>query len=187
MNLSIKDFVLKNKSLFEDVNKDYQNIDRKYDTQYTILDYEKIIGEMIEYVQGYVKYRESDDDKYRNKILSTTHRFYDSMFMDKKYRKTITLHDFKSINKIFLEKTRELQTLLEKYTDDPAQSELCALCEMTDKQYKKVSKVYSDDMKIYLYLISSNSKVFNKPMSPELRKHYNDRSTPVMHIKKNDD
>lgn len=183
MNLSIKDFVLQHKSLFEDVNKDYQNIDRKYDTQYTILDYEKIFNDMIEYVDGYVKYRESDNDKYDNKILSTTHKFYDSMFMDQKYRKTITLHEFKDINKMFLEKTKELQTLLEKYTDDPAQSELCALCEMTDKQYRKVSKVYADDMQIYLHLISSNSKVFNKSLSPELRKHYNDKSTPVMHIK----
>ena len=186
MNLSIKDYVIKNKTLFEDVANEYNNISHQYDTEYTILDYEKIISQMIEYVEGYVSYMESGNDKYSGKVISTTKAFYDSMFDSKEYRKTIVLSEFRASNKKFLEKTRELQTLLEKCTEDKAKSELCALCEMTDKQYRKLGKVLRDDMQIYLWLVSSNSKVFNKTISAELRSNFYDKSTPVMHQKKRD-
>lgn len=183
MELSIKDFILKNKTLFEDVAKDYENIDHKHDTKYSILNYDKILSEMIEYVKGYVKYSDTGDDKYSGKIISSTFGFYNNMFSDIKYRTVITLHDFKSNTKSFLEKTKELQSLLETYSDDCGRTELCSLCAMTDKQYRKVSKVYADDMKIYLWLISSNSKIFKKDISPELKQHFHDKSTPVMHVK----
>lgn len=187
MNLSIKDYVIKNKTLFEDVAKEYTNVSREYDTQYTILNYESIMSDMIEYIQGYLSYSDSGNDKYEGKVISTTKSFYDSMFDNKKYRKTIILSDFKEINKKFLEKTKELQTLLEKYSCDKTKTELCALCEMTDKQYRKLGKVYHDDMKIYLALTTSNSKFFKKEMDAELRKNFNDKSTPVMHIKRSNE
>jgi hypothetical protein len=187
MELSIKSYVASNKTLFEDVADEYMNVSHQYDTKYTILDYEKIMSDMIEYVQGYVSYYDSGSDKYEGKVIATTKSFYDSMFDNKTYRKTIVLSDFRDINKKFLEKTKELQDLLEKYSDDKTRTELCALCEMTDKQYRKLGKVYRDDMRIYLWLATSNSKVFNTSLDPELRSHFYDKSTPVMHEKKNDD
>lgn len=186
MELSIKDFVIQNKDLFEDVNDSYSNIRNEYDTQYTILNYEKILSEMIEYFEGYVKYMDSGEDKFAGKILSSTKNFYDNMFEDqKRYRQKITLSDFKDITKVFLMKTRELQVMLEKHSGDKAQTELCAMCMMTDKQYRKLSKVYKDDMKIYLWLQTSNSKVFNTELDESTKHAFHNNGTPVMHQVKN--
>ena len=186
MELSTREFIVKNKTLFEDVNDAYANVKSEYDTQYTILDYEKILSEMIEYFEGYIKYVDSDDDKFAGKVLSTTKSFYDNMFDDKSYRKTITLSDFRELNKVFLIKTKQLQTLLEKNSEDKTQTEVCAMCMMTDKQYRKLGKVHKDDMNIYLWLTTSNSKVFHKDLSDETKRAFYNKDTPVMHQKKHD-
>lgn len=185
MEFSTKEFIVKNKTLFEDVNDSYSNMKGEYDTMYSILDYEKIFSEMIEYLQGYAKYAESGDDKYAGKVLSTTKQFYDNMFSDKKYRREITLSDFRNLNKTFLVKTKELQTLLEKYSEDRSNTELCAMCSMTDKQYRKLGKVHKDDMKIYLWLTTSNSKVFHKELDDDTKRAFHNKETPVMHQLKN--
>lgn len=181
MELATKSFVLQYKALFEEVMKDYSNVKHEYDSEYSILNYEKILSEMIDFMKGYIEYEEDGERKFSGKVLSRTKLFYDNMFMDKKYRMTITLSDFKDVTKTFLEKTKELQTFLEEHSCDKGRSELCAMCLMTDKQYKKLGKVYKDDMKLYLWLSASNSKVFGHDVDAKLRQYFEDESTPVMH------
>ena len=65
------------------------------------------------------------------------------MFTDKKkYRRKIELSDIKDINKKYLEKTKQLQDILERYlkNDKGISCELDSLLRMTDNQYKKMHK-----------------------------------------------
>ena len=111
--LETRKCVANNKNLFEDVAKGFVNAKDVYKTEYTILNYEKILDQMIEFVDGYKKYEQSNDKKYEGKVLKISQNFYDKMFTDKKYRKIISLEQFKDINKIYLKKTKELQSVLE--------------------------------------------------------------------------
>ena len=181
MELSTKMFVIANKSLFEDVMRDYENARSEFESEYTILDYKKILSEIIDFLNGYVEYEESGDRKFSGKVLDRTKQFYDNMFEDKSYRTTITLSEFKGVTQAFLEKTKELQTLLEQYGDDKSRPELCAMCAMTNKQYKKLGKVCRDDVNIYLWLRSSNSSVFHHDIDAKLRQYFEDDTSPVMH------
>ena len=103
------------------------------------------------------------------------------MFEDEKYRRIITLSDFRNLNKLFLIKTKELQTLLETYSEDKSNLEVHAMCEMTDNQYRKIAKVHKDDMQIYMWLVRSNSSVFYKALDEKTKRAFYDNSTPVMH------
>lgn len=165
-----------------------RNID---ETDYTILNYTKILNDMVAFIEGYIKYKEEGDNRFASKVLDTTINFYDKMFNDTSYRKIITLHMFGDINEDFLRETAVLQDLFIK-CDELAESsfdhELEQLMIVTKKQYSKISKVFSDDIKIYLWLTSRGS-VIKTPYSVlpgDLMYAFNNKSTPVMHENKGD-
>lgn len=191
-SMSTKGFVKDNRNLFEDVSKQYSNTKLTKDTQYTILDYERILSEMCEYIRGYVRYKEKGENTYGGKVLNSTLNFYNSMFSDHdKYRHVIVLSDFKNINSQYLTLTKQLQTLMEEQLEaleEEPDNEMKQLLAMTDNQYKKLSRVYRDDMKIYLWLTSSKiSPSHCYTIDPDLRSDFNNDSTPVMHVKKKGD
>lgn len=190
---SISDVIRDNRSLFEDVNRHDNTRDNG---EYTILDYGKIVNDMGDYLEGYFKYKESGDDKYADKLLSSTHKFYDDMFTDIKYRTPFNLNDMRDINKEFIKNTKRLQALLETddYKDEKAKDEkesdskeIKAVLKMTDNQYNKLMKVYKDDAKIYLWLATRYSP-FRKSLDPKLHAAFENEKTPVIHrIKKTKD
>ena len=146
---------------------------------------------MVAFIEGYIKYKEEGANRFASKVLDTTINFYDKMFEDKSYRKIITLQMFGDINEDFLKETAVLQDLFIK-CDELAESsfdhELEQLMIVTKKQYSKISKVFSDDIKIYLWLTSRGS-VIKTPYSVlpgDLMYAFNNKSTPVMHENKGD-
>jgi predicted nucleic-acid-binding protein len=171
-----------NKNLFEDVAKSFVNAKDIYKTQYDILNYDMILDQMIEFIDGYKEYEAKDDKKYEGKVLKISQNFYDKMFTDKKYRKKIHLEQFKDINVSYLKKTKELQSIIENYLKDKSISaELNSLIRLTNNQYKKLAKVCRDDMKIYLWLSTSNSKFFAYHLDESTRSAYANKNAPVMH------
>lgn len=184
----IKDLIQSNRGIYEQIARESERHDYKYSQKYNILNYNKILELVVKYVEGYIKYKESDNnDNYKDKVLETSKYFYDSMFdynNRHKYRQVIELSQFKSINKNYLEWTNKLTNLLEKlenddkYSDDP---EFDILLTMTQRQYDKIAKVYKDDCNIYLWLISKDSKYIKHNIDSKLISHYNDIKTPVMH------
>lgn len=179
MEFSIKEFIKSNKSTFEEVQDSYKRTSSiEAHGEYTILNYEKILSSMVDYIDGYMKYKEDDDDeRFRNKIESSTIGFYNRMFSDTEtYRKTIALSEFPDINREFLRLTKELQTKLDELRNC-VDVESARLMHITEKQYKKLSKVIQDDMQIYLWLGSTH------PIRAEIRTAFNDPATPVMHRK----
>lgn len=180
--LETRKCVANNKNLFEDVAKSFVNAKDIYKTQYTILDYDMILDQMIEFIDGYKQYEASDNKKFEGKVLKISQNFYDKMFIDKKYRKTINLEQYKDINKSYLKKTKELQTIIETYIKDKSISgEMNSLIRLTNNQYKKLAKVCRDDMKIYLWLTTSNSKFFAYHLDEATRSAYANKTAPVMH------
>lgn len=185
INISIPSLIENNRHLFEKVSDNYMNMKNIHDVQYNILNYEKILNDMCEFVEGYTSYSADDEnDKYKDKVLSITRNFYNSMFTDiKKYRKNnIVLREFQDINIAFLEGSKRLKEMLETLSNsDNLSCEMESLIFLTDNQYKKLNKVHRDDMKIYLWLSSSNSSVFKYEIDSSLRKAFNDKTSPVIH------
>lgn len=180
--LETRKCVSNNKNLFEDVAKSFVNAKDIYKTQYDILNYDMILDQMIEFIDGYKEYEAKDDKKYEGKVLKISQNFYDKMFTDKKYRKKIHLEQFKDINVSYLKKTKELQSIIENYLKDKSISaELNSLIRLTNNQYKKLAKVCRDDMKIYLWLSTSNSKFFAYHLDEATRSAYANKNAPVMH------
>jgi predicted nucleic-acid-binding protein len=180
--LETRKCVSNNKNLFEDVAKSFVNAKDIYKTQYDILNYDMILDQMIEFIDGYKEYEAKDDKKYEGKVLKISQNFYDKMFTDKKYRKKIHLEQFKDINVSYLKKTKELQSIIENYLKDKSISaELNSLIRLTNNQYKKLAKVCRDDMKIYLWLSTSNSKFFAYHLDESTRSAYANKNAPVMH------
>lgn len=187
--LSTRKCVENNRNLFEDVAKGFVNAKDMYRTEYSILNYEMILDQMIQFIDGYVEYANDNTKQYEGKVLAVTRNFFNSMFIDKKkYRKKIILDEFVEINKRYLEKTKQLQSIIERYLKDGSISrELDSLLRLTDNQYKKIAKVYRDDMKIYLWLTSSNSKFFAYHLDESTRSEFSNKNSPVMHkVDKND-
>ena len=158
---------------------------------FTMLNYEKIVDEMYQYVKGYVDYKSKGTDKYKGQVAGQTIQFYNRMFTDdKKYRRKMYLADMKDIVKGFLEKTKLLQEIMEQYVDESAiDPEMKTLLELTDNQFKKVSKVNKDDIEIYMWLMydgtfKNHDHKYDLPTS--LRVAFNTPSTPVMHLYKNE-
>ena len=187
----IKDLIKTNRGIYEQIAREADKNDFKYAEKYNILDYSKILELMVKYVEGYVKYKNSNaNDTYKGKVLETSKYFYDSMFdynNRHKYRQVIELSQFKSINKLYLEWTNKLTNLLEKLENDDNLSndiEFDILLTMTQRQYDKIAKVYKDDCNIYLWIISKNSKYLKHNIDSKLISHYNDYRTPVMHAGK---
>ena len=183
MNNSIRDFVITHKSLFDEIAKKYTNMKDRKNVEYTILDYSKILNDISDYIEGYLKYREQGQNTYDGKVLLTTKYFYDGMFKPNSmtYRKIIALTDMNYINEDFLKGTKRLQTILDAQSPTPDDTEFKSILLMTDNQYKKISKVWNDDMHIYLWLSTSNSKIFCKKIDDETRRAFDDKYTPVMH------
>ena len=165
---------------FEDVAKSiYTSTNPK---KYSMLDYEGIIDKMCKYIEGYVDYKASGDKKFNGKVLSTTRTFYDNMFNDKKYRKVLKLKEIQDSHKQFLISTKKLQSLLEKYIDKQDYDyELQQLITMSNNQYKKLSKVYKDDMDIYRWQATIDSKLYSYPIPATTRANFYDINTPVIH------
>ena len=178
--LSTKLFIMGAKEDFEDVAKSiYTSTNPK---KYSMLDYEGIIDKMCKYIEGYVDYKASGDNKFNGKVLSTTRTFYDNMFNDKKYRKVLKLKEIQDSHKQFLISTKKLQSLLEKYIDKQDYDyELQQLITMSNNQYKKLSKVYKDDMDIYRWQATLDSKLYSYPIPAATRANFYDINTPVIH------
>ena len=150
-SLSMKDFVVENRGLFEQCAREYKYATKYREKQYTQLNYRFILKEMVDFINGYIEYKEKDSNKYSGKVLGTAKSFYDAMFENKKkYRKKLYLPEIKDSYADFLRGTKDLQTLMESNVDranrDP---EFRMLLTMTDNQYRKLSKVCRDDMQIY--------------------------------------
>lgn len=187
-------FVEKHRNMFEDVARQYDDVkDLNGPQKYSILNYGKIIDMICEYMTGYINYKEKGNNEYSDKVLSQTIYLYNTMFTDKKYRTKIELSQMTDINRSFLEGTKKLQTLLDEQTkllqtkEGPDAEELNKMIMLTNNQYGKLSKVYHDDMSIYLWLISSKSKIkfLNRyNIDSKLRVDFNDKHTPVMHKSK---
>ena len=184
-SLSTKVFVAENKKLFEDVAKEYKYDTKKREKRYTQLNYRYILKEMIDFVKGYIDYKENGSDKYRGKVLGTAKSFYDDMFINKKkYRRKLVLPEIKNTYTDYLYGTRDLQKLLEANLDRAKEDpEFRMLLTMTDNQYRKLSKVCRDDMQIYLWLATEDTS-YQYRISGKLRADFIDDNTPVIHPKK---
>jgi hypothetical protein len=183
--LSMKAFVVDNKDLFQQVAHEYKYDTKKRERQYTQLNYRYILKEMVDFVNGYIEYKEKDSSKYAGKVLGTAKSFYDGMFSNKKkYRRKLFLPEIKDTYADFLRGTKELQALLEANLNrgniDP---EFRMLLTMTDNQYRKISKVCRDDMQIYLWLATEDSS-YEYHISGKLRADFVDSNTPVIHPRK---
>lgn len=183
--LSMKAFVVDNKDLFQQVAREYKYDTKKRERQYTQLNYRYILKEMVDFVNGYIEYKEKDSSKYAGKVLGTAKSFYDGMFSNKKkYRRKLFLPEIKDTYADFLRGTKELQSLLEANLNrgniDP---EFRMLLTMTDNQYRKISKVCRDDMQIYLWLATEDSS-YEYHISGKLRADFVDSNTPVIHPRK---
>ena len=184
-------FVEKHRNMFEEVARQEGDVrDLSGPQKYSILNYGKSLDMICEYMTGYINYKEKGNNEYSDKVLSQTIYLYNTMFTDKKYRTKIELSQMTDINRSFLEGTKKLQTLLDEQTkllqtkEGPDAEELNKMIMLTNNQYGKLSKVYHDDMSIYLWLISSKSKIkfLNRyNIDSKLRVDFNDKHTPVMH------
>ena len=183
-DLKLTKDVKSSRTLFEKVaDERTAPIKVRDDTRYSVLNYEKMVHDMTEYLEGYRSYKTNGDNKYEGKVISVSNSFYDSMFKDeKKYRKVIYIREYHTLCGKFLEETKKLQNLLNEMREDKeAPSELKQLVKLTDNQYHKIAKVQKDDMAIYLWIITQNSKVYHYPINGTLRDSFNNKNTPVMH------
>lgn len=173
--LAVQDYVLKNRDLFtavHDTSRSNQGTSRL--GNHSILNYPKILDEMIKYLKGYREYKSSGEKTYKHKVLESTYTFYNKMFESDKYRKKITLSDFPELNYKFIERSKELNAFI-RAMKKSVDNETLNIARVTEKQYKKLAKVNHDDMLLYMWLTC------NQSISPELRAYYNDPTTPVMH------
>ena len=186
--LNTKKFVSTNSNLFEKVNESYDNTKDVFKTQYSILNYGEILDKMIEFVDGYVEYSKSTDKKYEGKVLGSAKKFYDDMFKDKKkYRSVINLTEFKNISRTFLLKTKKLQSIMDTCLKNIDSREADGFLRLANNQYDKLSRYFKDDMRIYLWLSSTNSKHFAHSIDNSTRAAFNNKNTPVMHAYKKGD
>jgi hypothetical protein len=182
----IEQIVCEYRTMFEDVAKTHLNNLPGDDVLYSVMDYGKILQEMCTFLEGYASYREKSDDQYDDKLIPTTKKYYDNMFStqnsaESPYRKQMTLVDMQTINESYVEGTLNLKTvmesLLEKYPDSEAEQ----IVGMTQNQYGKLAKVYRDDMELYLWLATKQSRVNPKCAQVKNRVNFWDTNTPVMH------
>lgn len=187
MAKEIGQIVCEYRTMFEDVAKTVPNIRPKDDVMYSSLDYGKILNEMNTFLEGYVSYRNGDDQtsKYDGKVIPITKKYYDGMFSDMSekspYRVQHTLEDMKNVNQTFLEGSLALKNTMESINENLSDIESQQLVAMTRNQYNKLARVYRDDMSLYLWLATRNSKTNPKIASIENRMAFYDTKTPVMH------
>lgn len=172
-------FVKANRLLFDEVQKEYDRVkDAPKSEIYTILNYRRIIGDLCDYLEGYLDYNENQDGKYGNTVLAKTAKFYDSMFNESKYRMKFVLPDFPDISEEYLERTKELQDIMSKIGN--IDNELQAMLIMTNNQYRKIGKVFHDDMQIWMWL--SGLRGHENPPT-DLRQKFLNKTTPCIHKK----
>lgn len=178
--LSTKKFILSAKDTFEEMAR---TVIRTTDAKkYSMLNYEMILEKMCDYIESYVEFKKTGSDKYRGKVLATTKIFYDNIFTEDKYRKKITLKQIAKTDKEFLTGTKNFQKVLEKHIDKQDHDyELQQMLIMSDNQYKKLSKVYKDDMKIFMWLATGDSNMYNYHIDPKLRASFYNWADPVIH------
>ena len=183
INSVARDYFIKNRDLFSDV----QDATSRYGDhirlgEHTVLNYSLIISEMTKYLEGYQRYKRDGNNKYKHDVLSSTYAFYDKMFDPRstKYRKKIPLTKFSEMNKEFVTKSKEFISIINTMKKS-VDNETLSLAKVSENQFKKLSKVHSDDMKIYMWLVSNIS------IDPTLRNHYSDTNAPVMHKYKKGD
>jgi hypothetical protein len=187
MAKEIGQIVCEYRTMFEDVAKTVPNIRPKDDVMYSSLDYGKILNEMNTFLEGYVSYRNGDDQtsKYDGKVIPITKKYYDGMFSDMSekspYRVRHTLEDMKNVNQTFLEGSLALKNTMESINENLSDIESQQLVAMTRNQYNKLARVYRDDMSLYLWLATRNSKTNPKIAPIENRMAFYDTKTPVMH------
>ena len=175
------------KNLFEKVASQHSVSTNKRFQRYTILNYKKMLDEMCEFIDGYVSYKGKDGETYKGKVLTTTVHFYERMFTDQKeYRIDFDLTQMSTITEDFLKGSKRLQQLVDEYSAEQYKSdkELKSLIALTENQFMKVNKVHSDDMKIYLYLTSKDSKIAKYTPPSSVISAFKNKSTPVIHEKK---
>ena len=174
------------RTLFEDVNKTVPNIRPKDDCVYSAMDYGKILSDMCHFLEGYIEYRNGNSTEYDDKIINSTKKFYDDMFVDMSlsspYRRQITLADMQSINESFVTGTAGLISVMESVSSAYQDSKTAQLLTMTTNQYRKLAKVYGDDMHLYLWLANEANQVTPRRLAPlDKRVAFADVKTPVMH------
>lgn len=185
-NRNISEIICEYRTQIEDVAKTVPNIRPKDDVMYSSIDYGKILGKICEFLEGYITYRDSADQTYDEKIITSTKAFYDGMFSDMSvnspYRKSITLEDMRStVNEAFVVGTKQLQTIMESMMEQYPDHQTKQLVAMTNNQYNKLAKVYKDDMELYLWLATRNSKTNPRSTSVENRCNFYNTKTPVVH------
>lgn len=180
-DLSTYSFIKNNANIFTSTQDKYSHVISRSDTIYTILDYAKIFEDICDYLEGYIDYAESDDDKYDSKVIISTSRFYESMFNDKRYRTDFVLYEFPDIQKDFLEGTKDLQEMLVKMAE--SDNELRSMIVLTNNQYNRIAKVFKDDYCIWRMLI----KLPTYDPTESDRDRFNDKTTPCIHKKKKEE
>lgn len=182
---SVEQIVCEFRTMFEDVDRTVPNIRPNDDVFYSMLDYGKILTEMATFLEGYIQYRGENNESYRDKILSTTKRFYDGMFADMSsdspYRHQMTLADMGTTNVSFLQGSQQLKTVMESMLEQYPDHETKQLVTMSTNQYNKLAKVYHDDMSLYLWLATGNSQTHPHTAPVQNRVDFLNTETPVMH------
>ena len=180
----VRDYILKNREMFEDVqDARKKNSGTSRVGEHSVLNYPKILDDMIKYLKGFKDYKGSGSKTYKHRVIQSTYNFYNSMFDSNengKYRKKITLSEFPNMNYKFIEKSKELHQLIQDMKKS-VDNETLNLVRVTEKQYKKIAKVNRDDMVLYMWLASDLVCPAN------VRSFYGDPSTPVMHKTKGRD
>lgn len=184
MAKEIEQIVCEYRTMFEDVARTKPNLRPNDDVLYTSMNYEKILQEMCTFLEGYISYKNDDKSDYDGKIISSTKKFYDSMFSDlgktSPYRQQITLEDMKHVNESFIQGTQQLKVVMESMMEKLPDHETTQLITMSKNQYNKLAKVYHDDMSIYMWLATKN-RPLPKCTPVQNRINFMDTSTPVIH------
>lgn len=171
----IRDYIIKNRDIFMDVQNTSRNNSGNFrQGTHTILNYPKILDQMLEYVRGFRSYRKGGNDIHKRELLENTYGFYNGMFEKDKWRKKIALSEFNEMNYKFIERSKELNAFL-KELKRSVDTQTLQIAKVTERQYKKLAKVNHDDMLIYLWLTK------NQSINSDLKAFYNDPTTPVMH------
>lgn len=173
----IQSFVRDNKNLFEQIIVNDERKNYNDSNVYTILDYKRILSLMKEYLSGYIAYKSKKEDTYESaKVLDKTKKFYDSIFTEAGYRRKLKLPEMVDINKDYLQLSNELRQIIDMTKNDKDQDrELTTFLQLTENQYKKLAKVYKDDMNLWLWLS------YLKDCSEDLKRSFRDKGTPVIH------
>ena len=185
MAKEIEQIVCEYRTMFEDVASTVPNIRPNDDVLYSSVDYGKILQSMCQFLEGYMEYRDANDDKYDDKVITSTCNFYNAMFADTSdqspYRHQVTLADMQRVNESFISGTQQLKVVLESMMEHHPDFETTQLVTMTQNQYRKLAKVYRDDAELYMWLATKNSRTRPKNASLANRVNFGDISTPVIH------